>query len=116
MKEFFEIILNGLEPVMFLALLFYAYLGLLTHIIVDIMYRKPLSEPSPVEFDIHYWWKDNKRRILSSIILVIIAVLTSSAFSNNPISMEVAFLLGLSGDIASLILKKKNIIKGYYSE
>lgn len=116
MKEVISFFLGNATPTMILAYVICAYVGLIVNAVIDILQRKPESPNSPHQFDWSYWWVDNKQRLLlSSILIPFVVILGNSAGSILELpSMNIttAFLIGWSGDGISVLLKKKDIIKG----
>lgn len=108
MKHFIELLLNGMEPVMFLVFLVYAYMGFAFNLGIDILSRDPKSPTSPVRFSASYWWQDNKKRVIISIVLMPILVIVGKLLTGMDMNILNAFLLGWSGDALSNLLKKKS--------
>ena len=105
--KFLDLLLGGIEPMMFLVFIIYAYLGLVLSIVVDVIKRKPESPKSPVKFSLKYLWTDNKERIIVSVILIPVLVVIFSFFTGKEINLANAFLIGWAGDEISNILKRK---------
>ena len=108
--EFWEIILNGLEPVMFWALLFVAYFGLIVNVAFDIAKRKPESRTSPKTFEWNYFWLDNWRRLMSSIIVIPAGVVLFTYLTGEELNIGNAFMIGFGVDKLIEILKHKKVL------
>lgn len=90
------------------ATLFYAYIGALVSLLYQSVKRDPLSHRTPYHFSISFLWSDNAKRILRSIILIFISVRFSKELFGVSITLYFSFLIGLSVDKLSEILKQKN--------
>ena len=107
MKEFIELLLNGITPVQFVVFLLYAYIGLVANLAVDIIKRDKKSVKSPVQFSWKYWWTDNKNRFIISAILIPIAVVMFTMITGKVMNIMNAFMIGWAGDAISEIIKRK---------
>jgi hypothetical protein len=107
MKEFIELVLNGITPVQFVVFLLYAYIGLVANMVVDIVKRDKKSVKSPVKFSWKYWWGDNKNRFIVSAILIPIAVVMFTMITGKLLNIMNAFMIGWAGDAISEIIKRK---------
>lgn len=109
MKEFFSIILEGIQPVYFWVYYFMAFLGMITYLIIDLWNRNIVSERTPVRFDWKFWIKDNYLRVILTMILSPIVIILFQELIGTGITMIGAFTVGLSMDVViSQIKKLKN--------
>ena len=110
MKEFIELVLNGMAPMLFLVFVLYAYAGFVLNLGLDILSRKPASPDSPQKFDIAYWWRDNRYRVIVSLVLMPILVVFGKMITGTEMNLMNAFLLGWTGDAITNLLKRKGVI------
>lgn len=109
MKEFFNIILEGIQPVYFWVYYFMSFLGMITYLIIDLWNRNIESERSPVRFDWKFWIKDNYLRVILTMFLSPIVIILFQELIGIGITMIGAFTVGLSMDVViSQIKKLKN--------
>ncbi len=105
-KTFVEIIFAGLSLSEFFAYWTIAMFGVIMMLGLDILQRKPESKESPKPFDLGYWWKDNKIRIIITLLLIPVALMIRN-IAGGGLNWESAFYVGFSGDLISIIIKKK---------
>lgn len=110
MKEFMSLLLCGVAPMMFFVFLIYAYMGLFTNFLVDILSRDSESINSPTNFSWKYWWLDNRSRFWISIILIPILVVLWKLVIGSELNNLNAFMIGWTGDAITNLLKKRGII------
>ena len=106
MKEFISIILDGMQPVYFWVYYFFAFLGLVTYLIIDLWNRNVASERSPVQFSWSFWIKDNYLRIILTLLIVPIAIIMFQEMMGTGITYLGAFILGLATDALISTFKK----------
>ena len=106
MKEFINIILDGIQPVYFWVYYFMAFLGMVTYLIIDLWNRNIVSERSPINFDWRFWIKDNYLRVILTLFLSPIVILLFQEITGVGITIMGAFVLGLSMDLVISQIKK----------
>ena len=106
MKEFINIILDGIQPVYFWVYYFMAFLGMITYLIIDLWNRNIVSERSPINFDWRFWIKDNYLRVILTLFLSPIVILLFQEITGVGITIMGAFVLGLSMDLVISQIKK----------
>lgn len=108
----YEVITGGIALVMLAVYLFWAYVGMLLHLAVDFVKRKPKSSNSPEKASFKYYWNDNKQRLILALILIPVAIVFAPQLFGVELSLFVAFGIGYGSDTIADILKKKAVIKG----
>lgn len=106
MKEFLNIILEGMQPVYFWVYYFMSFLGMVTYLIIDLWNRNVVSERSPVIFDWKFWFKDNYLRVILTMFLSPIVIILFQEIIGMGITMVGAFTVGLSMDVVISQIKK----------
>lgn len=106
MKEFISIIMDGMQPVYFWVYYFFAFLGLVTYLIIDLWNRNVASERSPVKFSWSFWIKDNYLRVILTLVIVPIAIIMFQEVMGTGITYLGAFILGLATDALISTFKK----------
>lgn len=109
-----DIILGGITPQYFAAMLLFAIMGVAVNIISDVSRRDKPSEHSPQEFSLKYWWGDNWRRVVATVILLPVALLTSAEMIGLELTKFNAFVIGFGADHLIEIAKRKKMkwVKG----
>lgn len=110
------VILDGVSISYYIAMLFFAYLGMIVNILSDITRRNPESANSPKKFKLDYWWSDNKIRILVSIFMVIVAVLLCNSLVGIELNKMNSFIIGFGSDHILEIIKRKSSIMNQTQE
>jgi len=106
MKEFISIILDGITPVMFWVYYFFAFLGIVAYLIIDLWNRNEESERTPLVFDWKFWVKDNWLRVVLTLVLSPIVIILFQEITEAGITIWGAFTLGLSMDVIIAQLQK----------
>ena len=106
MKEFISIIMDGMQPVYFWVYYFFAFLGLVTYLIIDLWNRNVSSERSPVQFSWSFWIKDNYLRVILTLVIVPIAIIMFQEVMGTGITYLGVFILGLATDALISTFKK----------
>jgi len=105
-------IIGVMSIVVFLSYWFWAIIGFIINLLVDIMKREKGSINSPVKLSFKYWIEDNGIRLLISFLLIPIALVFFNTFIGTDLNNLTAFFLGFSSDYLIEILKRKAIIPG----
>jgi H+/Cl- antiporter ClcA len=106
MKEFINIILEGMQPVYFWVYYFMSFLGMVTYLVIDLWNRNVVSERTPVRFDWKFWIKDNYLRVILTLFLSPIVIILFQEIIGTGITMIGAFTVGLSMDVVISQIKK----------
>jgi hypothetical protein len=106
MKEFISIILDGIEPIMFWVYYFFAFLGVVTYLVIDLWNRNEESERTPLAFDWNFWIKDNWLRVVLTLVLAPIVIILFQEITEAGITIWGAFTVGLSTDVIIAQLQK----------
>jgi len=114
-KEVLRMIIGEIPITMFIVYLFWAYVGMVCYLLVDIYKRDKDSLTSPVKFDVKYWFRDNQMRLLVSAIIIPIILIFYKQISNyfeysGELSNFFALLIGFNIDVLIDMLKRKGTI------
>ncbi len=100
-------ILGNVEPQLFFACVFFAFIGILVVLLMGTKLRDASSEASPTKFSWNYLFNDNAKRIYSSVLCVLIALRFMPEVLNLTLSPWMGFVVGTFWDGIFLIIKQK---------
>lgn len=103
-------ILGNVGIVMFIACLFWAVIGTIISFLMNLAFRDPTKEGTPIEFSWKVFWKQNAVRILLNALVLITAIVFYTNLYHKTLTTFWALVLGLSLDqviIAFDKLRKK---------
>ena len=109
--NFLELIFGYSDYKVIIVKYLFAFLGVITMLMLDYLTRKKQSTRTPVNFSLIYLLKDNWARILLSMISVFIFLRFSLDILGLEPNMYVAYGIGLASD--GLIEKLKNLRKKF---
>jgi hypothetical protein len=105
-----KILLGDLEPQNFIAMLFFALIGVAISILVHSTNRDPGSKRSPYRFTLSFILRDNGQRILLNALLIVVVIRFSKEILGFEIKPFIALLIGISFDKLSELLRNSNLI------
>lgn len=105
-----NLLLGGLQPQNFFAMLFFAAIGATISILVHSTNRDPGATRSPFSYDFFFLFKDNWQRIVLNFLLILVVIRFSQELLGFEIKPFVALLVGISFDKLSELLRNSNLI------
>jgi uncharacterized membrane-anchored protein len=100
-------IFGGIDPVFFLACMFFAAMGILLVLLLGTTKRKVMSAYSPKDFSWRYFRSDNAKRIWASVIATIATLRFMPEITNLQLTQFTAFVVGMFWDSIAFIVKQK---------
>lgn len=104
-NEFFSQLLGSLSLGAFLASYFWALVGVVVSLLIDISTRKPLSSASPVTFSLSYLIRDNWLRIVTGLLVIAVVIRFYPDIRGTEITSFYALLVGGGLDFFVGLLK-----------
>lgn len=102
-------LLNGQTNEQFISLLFWAYMGLILSLLIEVMRHK--NKIGKVGFSLKFWAKDNIVRMVVSNITIIIGISFTKELIGHEIGNWGSFLSGLATDkIIEALIKFQSVI------
>lgn len=103
-------ILGDIDPALFVACLFFAFLGVMIVLLAGTKLRDPNSGASPSKFSWKYLWNDNLKRIILNIVCVVITLRFMPEITGWDLSVFKGLCIGLAWDGIFLLIKQKTAI------
>ena len=107
MEDFIYSITGGITLWRFVSYIFFAGVGALLNVLMDVDQRDVQSEATPKRFSYKFFLADNYKRIFATIILIYVVIRFSTELNGQPISEFMALMLGLNIDRLTGWAKKK---------
>jgi Ni/Fe-hydrogenase subunit HybB-like protein len=107
MKELKGYLIGPTEPILFLACVIFAGLGILLVLLMGTRLRDRNSDHSPSGFSWRYLWSDNFKRVFASVLAVLITLRFITELTGWELSPWKAFVIGTFWDGIALWLKQK---------
>lgn len=102
-----QYLLGGLDPVLFIACVWFAALGIAAALLVQSLFRNKKSEKTPKEFSWKFLFYDNWRKALLTVILVYLSIVFSYNLFGLSMTTWVACLIGFGYDNLLKVWKDK---------
>lgn len=103
-------ILGDVEPALFIAATFFAFIGITIVLLLGTRLRDPNSDSSPQGFSWKYLWSDNTKRILASVLCTLVVLRFMPEILNIQLSPWMGFVVGTFWDGIALIIKQKTTL------
>lgn len=103
-------LLGDIEPALFFAAVFFAFIGIAIVLLLGTRLRDKYSESSPVGFSWKYLWSDNTKRLLASILCTLVVLRFMPEILNIQLSPWMGFVVGTFWDGIALIIKQKTTL------
>lgn len=103
-------ILGDVEPALFIASAFFAFIGILIVLLLGTRLRDPQSETSPEGFSWRYLWNDNTKRLFASVLCTLIALRFMPEILDIKLSPWMGFVVGTFWDGIALVIKQKTTL------
>lgn len=107
MNEFFEIIFGAYTWVQLLAYVWFFIIGYIIYGLIETSGRDKQSVKTPKKWSWKFWFQDNKRRYLLTILCSYVFFRFYTELSGHPFGNFDAITLGLLGDGAATVIKKR---------
>jgi hypothetical protein len=107
MKEFFEIIFGTYTWVQLLAYAWFFIIGYIIYGLIETTGRDKLSSKTPKKWSWKFWFQDNWRRYLLTILCSYVFFRFYTELNGHPFGNFDAITLGLLGDGAATVIKKR---------
>lgn len=114
MGEFFTIIFGDYTWIQLLGFLWFFIIGYIAYGLIETSGRDVNGSNTPKKWSWKFWLKDNLKRYLTTLLVSYIFFRFSDKLSGHPFEYFDAVTLGLLGDGAAAILKKR--IKWYITD
>lgn len=103
-------ILGDVEPALFIASAFFAFIGILIVLLLGTRLRDKESETSPEHFSWRYLLSDNAKRIFASVLCTLVVLRFMPEVLGVKLSAWMGFVVGTFWDGIALIIKQKTTL------
>ncbi len=114
MQNFIQNVLGATDVATYVNSLFFAFVGVIFSLLLEVVNRDPNSPSSPICFSMSYLMSDNFKRLMASFFVNVIAVLLAIRFTPELIGVQLSPIVALGIGVG--FDKLVNTIRTYLSK